>query len=73
LLRAYMPYIEQQLVRGVPLKHITRHVLGLFLGERGGRAFRQMLSEGAHRPGAGLALIEVALDCTRPDGLRRSA
>ena len=73
LLRDYLPYVERQLDAGVPLKHITRHLLGLFLGERGGRAFRQVLSEGAHRPGAGLALIEAALDCTRPHGLRRSA
>ncbi|HEY4560602.1 MAG TPA: tRNA dihydrouridine(20/20a) synthase DusA [Lysobacter sp.] len=73
LLRDYLPYVHAQLERGVPLKHITRHILGLFLGERGGRAFRQVLSEGAHRPGAGLALIEAALDCTRPDALRRSA
>ncbi|GAB6197004.1 tRNA dihydrouridine(20/20a) synthase DusA [Lysobacter xanthus] len=73
LLRAYFPYIERQLDAGVPLKHITRHVLGLFNAERGGRAFRQVLSEGSHRPGAGLALVEQALDCTRPDGLRRSA
>ncbi len=73
LLRDYLPYVRAQLERGVPLKHITRHILGLFLGERGGRAFRQVLSEGAHRPGAGLDLIEAALDCTRPDALRRSA
>jgi tRNA-dihydrouridine synthase A len=73
LLRDYVPYVQRQLDRGVPLKHITRHILGLFLGERGGRAFRQVLSEGAHRPGAGIALIEAALECTRPDGLRRSA
>ena len=73
LLRDYLPYVRAQLERGVPLKHITRHILGLFLGERGGRAFRQVLSEGAHRPGAGLDLIEAALGCTRADALRRSA
>src|SRR5690606_18209360 len=48
LLRALQPYVEAQLASGVFLKHITRHLLGLFAGERGGRAFRQMLSEGAH-------------------------
>ncbi|GHE42303.1 tRNA dihydrouridine(20/20a) synthase DusA [Vulcaniibacterium thermophilum] len=64
LLRAFRPYVEAQLARGVPLKHITRHVLGLFAGQRGGRAFRQMLSEHAHRPGAGWALVERALALT---------
>ena len=64
LLRALRPYIEAQLARGVFLKHITRHLLGLFAGERGGRAFRQVLSEGAHKPGADWALVERALACT---------
>ncbi|HEU0306090.1 MAG TPA: tRNA dihydrouridine(20/20a) synthase DusA [Lysobacter sp.] len=64
LLRAYRPYVEAQLAAGVFLKHITRHVLGLFAGERGGRAFRQALSEGAHRPGVDWSLVERALALT---------
>lgn len=64
LLRALRPYAEAQLARGMPLKHLTRHVLGLFHGERGGRAFRQILSEGAHRPGADWSLVEEALSVT---------
>lgn len=64
LLRAWRPYVEGQLSRGIALKHMTRHILGLFHGERGGRAFRQILSEGAHRPGAQWALIEQALAVT---------
>jgi len=64
LLRAMRPYIEEQLARGVYLKHITRHLLGLFAGERGGRAFRQVLSEGAHKPGANWSLIEEAIAIT---------
>jgi tRNA-dihydrouridine synthase A len=71
LLRALRPYVEAQLARGVALKHITRHLLGLFAGERGGRAFRQVLSEGAHRPGADWALVEHALSFTEPQ-LRRA-
>ena len=65
VLREMRPYIESQLERGVYLKHITRHLLGLFAGQRGGRAFRQVLSEGAHRPGADWSLIERALEPTR--------
>ncbi|MCW5569245.1 MAG: tRNA dihydrouridine(20/20a) synthase DusA [Dokdonella sp.] len=65
LLRAYRPYVEAQLRRGALLKHITRHLLGLFAGQPGGRAFRQVLSEGAHKPGAGWALVEQALSLTR--------
>jgi tRNA-dihydrouridine synthase A len=64
LLRALRLYVEAQLARGVFLKHITRHLLGLFAGERGGRAFRQILSEGAHKPGADWALVEQAIAVT---------
>jgi tRNA-dihydrouridine synthase A len=61
LLHAWQPYVEAQLANGTLLKHMTRHILGLFHGERGGRAFRQILSEGAHRSGADWSLIEQAL------------
>jgi tRNA-dihydrouridine synthase A len=64
LLQALRPHVERWLARGVALKHVTRHLLGLFAGERGGRAFRQVLSEGAHLPGADWALIERALALT---------
>lgn len=64
LLRALRPYVEGELSRGVYLKHVTRHLLGLFAGERGGRAFRQVLSEGAHKPGADWSLVEHALAVT---------
>lgn len=64
LLRAYRPYVEAQLASGVPLKHITRHLLGLFAGQPGGRVFRQVLSEGAHRPDADWSLLERALAAT---------
>lgn len=64
VLRAMRPYVERQLARGAQLKHISRHWLGLFQGERGGRAFRQVLSEGAHRPGADWSLVEQAIAVT---------
>ena len=64
LLRALRPYAEDQLGRGVPLRHISRHILGLFHGQPGGRAYRQVLSEGAHLPGAGWDLVERALAAT---------
>jgi len=61
LLRDYLPYVEAQLARGVAIKHITRHILGLFHAQPGGRAFRQVLSEQAPKAGAGLEVIERAL------------
>jgi tRNA-dihydrouridine synthase A len=65
LLQRMRPYIEAAQAGGLALKHISRHLLGLFHGEPGGRAFRQVLSEGAHRAGAGWPLIEAALIPTR--------
>jgi tRNA-dihydrouridine synthase A len=65
LLRRYLPYIESQLERGVALKHISRHLLWLFHAQPGGRAYRQVLSEGAPKPYAGIELLEKALVSTR--------
>ncbi|MEO8670246.1 MAG: tRNA dihydrouridine(20/20a) synthase DusA [Tahibacter sp.] len=59
ILSRMQPYIEAELARGTALKHITRHLLGLYQGLPGARAFRRHLSERAHRNDAG---IEVLLD-----------
>src|ERR1700728_5513873 len=58
VLRRMRPYVEAELARGTALKHISRHLLGLYQGEPGARAFRRTISEGAHLPGAGWGLIE---------------
>lgn len=47
-----LPYIETELNRGTQLKHITRHMLGLFQGQPGARRWRRHLSEHACRSGA---------------------
>jgi len=73
LLRALRPYAEAQMARGLALKYLTRHVLGLFHGQPGGRAFRQILSEGAHRPGADWSLVEQALAVTEAQGRHAAA
>lgn len=65
LLQGMEAYVRGHLARGHALKHITRHLLGLFHGQPGGRAFRQVLSEGAHRDGADWALVERAIAHTR--------
>ncbi len=64
LMRAMQPYVEAQLAQGVFLKHIVRHVLGLYAGQHGGRAFRQVISEGAHKPDADWSLVERAISLT---------
>ncbi|WP_161763525.1 tRNA dihydrouridine(20/20a) synthase DusA [Rhodobacter amnigenus] len=55
------PYIAAHLAGGGRLHQITRHMLGLFHGRPGARGWRRVLSEGASREGAGLALLDAAL------------
>ena len=57
-----LPYIERELAGGALLKHITRHLLGLYAGQPGARAWRRYLSENAHRPGAGIDVVHRALE-----------
>lgn len=59
--RAMLPYIEAQLAQGLRLNAITRHMLGAFSAIPGARHWRRILSEGAHKPGAGPELVERAL------------
>ena len=54
-------YAERQVPAGVPLRSITRHMLGLFNGRAGARAWRRALSEGVNRSQASPALILDAL------------
>lgn len=61
LVEAYQPYVESKLEEGVALSAMTRHILGVFQGEPGGRKFRQVLSEGAHKRGAHWGLVKQAL------------
>ncbi len=56
-----LPYIEREMARGVPLKAITRHMLGLFQAVPGAKIWRRHLSENTHRPGAGPDVVETAL------------
>jgi tRNA-dihydrouridine synthase A len=60
-LEALMPYVERELARGTRLHAITRHVLGLFNGVPGARAFRRHLACYATKSGAGVEVIAEAL------------
>ncbi len=56
-----IPYIERHLADGGRMHSITRHMLGLFAGRPGARAWRRVLSEGASKSDAGVALVREAL------------
>ena len=57
-----LPYIKEQLGQGVGLSKMTRHMLGLFHGQPGGRHWRQIISEQSHVAGAGIEVLHRALD-----------
>jgi tRNA-dihydrouridine synthase A len=61
-LRAFFPYISGTIAQGTRLSNITRHVLGLYHGQPRGKQFRRKLSEDAVKPGAGLEVLQAALD-----------
>ena len=61
VVEAMLPYIERQLANGLRLHTITRHMLGIFNGRPGARKWRRVLSEGATRNGAGVALVREAM------------
>jgi tRNA-dihydrouridine synthase A len=58
---AHIPYIERSLAVGVPLHAMTRHMLGLFNAQPGGRLWRRVLSEQGVRAGAGVEVVRAAL------------
>ncbi len=60
VLASLTPYLDNELLQGTPLNHISRHILGLFHGCPGARAWRRLISEEAHRPGTGSELIQRA-------------
>jgi len=60
VLERLMPFVEHELGQGVRLHQITRHILGLFQGQPGARAWRRYLSENAHLKGAGPEVIQQA-------------
>ncbi len=60
-LEGMIPYIEGELARGTRLSAMTRHMLGLFHGIRGARAFRRHLATEAVKPGGSTATLRAAL------------
>jgi tRNA-dihydrouridine synthase A len=70
---AYLPYIEAQLAAGAPLIAMTRHILGLFNGLPGARAWRRLLSENARQSGAGVDVVRDALALVRDEPVAAAA
>jgi len=57
-----LPFIQKHLASGLRLPSISRHMVGLFLGQPGAKHWRRHISENAHQPGAGTEILIQALD-----------
>ncbi|MEO8752030.1 MAG: tRNA dihydrouridine(20/20a) synthase DusA [Casimicrobiaceae bacterium] len=66
VMRAYAVYAARQRAAGVPLRALTRHVLGLYHGQPGGRRFRQILSDASRLADNDVGLLEAALHVVEP-------
>jgi tRNA-dihydrouridine synthase A len=69
----YRPYMAARLAEGVALPAMTRHMLGLMHGRPGARAFRRILTVEGIRPGAGLEVLDRAVEAVREAEARREA
>ena len=72
-LERYRPYMTARLEQGVHLPHMTRHMLGVMHGRPGARAFRRILTVEAIRPGAGLEVLDHAIEAVRDAEARMEA
>jgi len=58
---ALLPYIERETASGTPFYAIARHVLGLFQGMPGARAYRRHLATHGVKAGATAQVLREAL------------
>ena len=66
VLQQFIAYVENQLAQDVYLKHMSRHILGLFHGVSGAKAWRRHISENSYKVGAGIEVLKDAaefVDC----------
>jgi len=58
----FSDYAARQIAAGSELKQMSRHIVGLFQGQPGARAYRRILSEKSRRPNAGVEVITEAMN-----------
>lgn len=61
IVEQFIPYISEQIGKGVRLHAMTRHILGLFQGQRGAADWRRYLSQNACKSDAGVDVVKQAL------------
>ena len=70
--QAMLPYIREQIKAGLYLNRITRHMLGLYHGQPGGRIWRQIISTESCKPGADETVVLKALAAVEAQSARQA-
>ena len=60
IIEQYRAYLEEELDKGTRLKHMTRHLLTLFQGKPGAKAYRRYLSTHMYEELAGIEVFDQA-------------
>ncbi len=71
-LERYRSYMAARLDEGANLASMTRHMLGLMHGRAGARAFRRILTVEGVKSGAGLEVVDRAVDAVREAEARKA-
>lgn len=61
VIREFLPYLEEQLSKGISLYGIARHLLSFFHGVKGAKLWRRHISENGTKKSAAVEIIEDAL------------
>jgi len=70
---AMLPYISRYVATGAPLHHITRHMLGLYHAQAGGRFWRQILTMDGQKHGAGVEVLHRAIEVVEEQAAKLAA
>lgn len=65
VMQQFIQYIEQEMRKGIAFNRMTRHILGMFYGQGGARAFRRYLSENIYQANSGVEVIEQAMSLVK--------
>jgi tRNA-dihydrouridine synthase A len=68
-----IPYAENLVKNATPLHALTRHVMGLFQGQPGGRLWRRHLSENAPKRGDDPHILREALALVEAEKAKKAA
>ena len=68
----FAEYVAAEVERGTPLYSMIRHILGLFQGVRGARAFRRHISVYGPKSGAGAQVLHDALALIEPKSVKEA-